>query len=151
MEVQCNSTVMYRDCLVTTQDHMHMEMCHLPQHERPQPAVSKYMHGPYKHAVQNQGARLCGRTRSSGGSCDSVTYSTFGVNYSRVCGRVIGYQSRVPDAFDYPSQTIKGYYVDGISLTHGPPGSRQHIWTFAAAWDRGKQSIHLSNPLLSMC
>ena len=94
--------------------------------------------------------RLCGRT-SSGGSCDSVTYSTFGVNYSRVCGRVIGYQSRVPDAFANPSQTIEGYYVDGISLTHGPPGSRQHIWTFAAAWDRGKQSIHLSNPLLSMC
>ena len=29
------------------------------------------------------------------------------------------------------SQTIEGYYVDGISLTHGPPGSRQHIWTFA--------------------
>ena len=76
--------------------------------------------------------RLCRRTRSSGGSCDLVTYSTFGVNYSRVCGRVVGYQSGVPDAFANPSQTIEGYYVDGISLTHGSPGSRQHIWIFAA-------------------
>ena len=28
--------------------------------------------------------------------------------------------------------SIEGYYVDGVSLTHGSPGSRQHIWTFAA-------------------
>ena len=90
---------------------------------------------PSTLTLQTRGSeprRLCGRTSSSGGSCDSVTYSTFGVNYSHVCGRVIGYQSGVPDAFANPSQTIEGYYVDGISLTHGPPGSRQHIWTFAA-------------------
>ena len=35
--------------------------------------------------------RLCGRGSSVLG-CDSVTYSTFGLNYSHVCGRVIGYQ-----------------------------------------------------------
>ena len=76
--------------------------------------------------------RLCGRS-SSGGSCESVTYSTFGMNYSHVCGRVIGYENGTPDAFhNSGSQTIEGYYVDGISLTHGPPGSRQHIWTFVA-------------------
>ena len=63
--------------------------------------------------------RLCGRTSSSGASCDSVTYSTFGVNYTRVCGRVIGYQSGTPDAFrNQRSQTIEGDYVDGVSLTH---------------------------------
>ena len=27
---------------------------------------------------------------------------------------------------------IDGSYVDGLSLTHGAPGSRQHIWTFAS-------------------
>ena len=75
--------------------------------------------------------RLC-RRDSSGGSCKSVTYSTFGVNYSHVCGRVIGYQSGTPEAFrNQRSNTIEGYYVDGVSLTHGPPGARQHIWTFA--------------------
>ena len=77
--------------------------------------------------------RLCGRTSTTSASCDSVTYSTFGINYSHVCGRVIGYQSRAPDAFrNQRSQTIEGYYVDGVSLTHGSSGSRQHIWTFAA-------------------
>ena len=76
--------------------------------------------------------RLCGRDSSSA-SCKSVTYSTLGMNYSHVCGRVIGYQSRAPDAFqNFASQTIEGYYVDGVSLTHGSRGSRQHIWTFAA-------------------
>ena len=78
--------------------------------------------------------RLCGRS-SSGASCASVTYSTFGINYSHVCGRVIGYQNSTPDAFGISnsgSQTIEGYYVDGISLTHGSPGARQHIWTFVA-------------------
>ena len=75
--------------------------------------------------------RLCGRNSSVHG-CDSVTYSTFGINYSHVCGRVIGYQYYSTDAFGPGSQTIEGYYVDGVSLTHGPPGLRQHIWTFAA-------------------
>ena len=76
--------------------------------------------------------RLCRMTRSGSG-CESVTYSTFGMNYSHVCGRVIGYQHSTPDAFGHlASQTLEGYYVDGVSLTHGSPGSRQHIWTFAA-------------------
>ena len=30
------------------------------------------------------------------------------------------------------AQGIDGYYVGGVSLTHGGAGSRQHIWTFAA-------------------
>ena len=29
-------------------------------------------------------------------------------------------------------QNIDGGYVCGLSLTHGAPGSRQHIWTFAS-------------------
>ncbi len=28
---------------------------------------------------------------------------------------------------------LEGAYVDGISLTHGAPGSRSHIWTFSSA------------------
>ena len=79
--------------------------------------------------------RLCGRS-SSGASCESVTYSTFGINYSHVCGRVIAYQRSTVDAFNFfgpVPQSIEGYYVDGVSLTHGSPGARQHIWTFAAA------------------
>ena len=55
------------------------------------------------------------------------------MNYSHVCGKVIAYQHSTTDAFlNLASQTLEGYYVDGVSLTHGSPGSRQHIWTFAA-------------------
>ena len=88
--------------------------------------------------------RLCGRS-SSGASCKSVTYSTFGINYSHVCGRVIAYQNGTPDAFhNSGSVTIENYYVDGVTLTHGPPGSRQHICTIAAGYAENNPSGHLS-------
>jgi len=74
--------------------------------------------------------RLCGRG-VMGAGCLSAVYSTYGISYNYVCGRVIGYQYRAPDAF-VSSQTIEDRYVDGVSLTHGLPGARQHVWTFAA-------------------
>ena len=88
--------------------------------------------------------RLCGRS-SSGAGCKSVTYSTFGINYSHVCGRVTGYQSRTPDAFHHDGheeRSLESYYVDGVSLTHGPTGARQHIWTFAAGNVENGPSSH---------
>ena len=50
-----------------------------------------------------------------------------------MCGRIRGYQFGKTGAF-YSSiyQGINSYYVDGVSLTHGGAGRRQHIWTFAA-------------------
>ena len=68
--------------------------------------------------------------------CRSATYSTFGLNYSRVCGRIIALQLSDTAAFDPLVRfgaTIEGNYLDGISITHGSPGSRQHIWSFASA------------------
>ena len=64
---------------------------------------------------------------------------TNGLMYSHVCGRVNAYQRASTDAFRFYvdpnlSSTLEGNYVDGVSLTHGSPGSRQHIWTFAAAF-----------------
>ena len=79
--------------------------------------------------------RTCGRVRKNETSCESVFYSTFGLTYSRVCGRIIAYQNGNTDAFKglvfYSS--IDQPYVDGVSLTHGSVGSRQHIWSFASA------------------
>ena len=79
--------------------------------------------------------RTCGRGRTSRRGCNSVFYSTFGLTYSRVCGRVIAYQDGTTDAFHglTSSVIIDGPYVDGVSLTHGRVGSQQHIWTFASA------------------
>ena len=75
--------------------------------------------------------RLCSINIDNAG-CSSAVFPVEGVQYSRVCGKVIGYQQKTPDAFYSRGQTsIDSYYVDGISLTHGHP--REHIWTFAAA------------------
>ena len=77
--------------------------------------------------------RLCGRITNG---CDSVKYTTSGVRYSKVCGRVIGYQFATPDGFRAVScsgctRTIDEAYVDGVSITHGD-SPRKHIWTYAA-------------------
>ena len=81
------------------------------------------------------GVRTCGRPLSSSGSCLSTFYPT-GRQYSRVCGRVIGYQYGSTDAFGLLAvPTIDSYYVYGVSVTHGLP--RNHIWTFAAGLSEG--------------
>ena len=75
--------------------------------------------------------RLCGGTSSV---CVSNSFSVQDVQYSHVCGKIIGYQNEVPVAFHYSSRGIDGEYVYGVSLTHGQ-NPRKHIWTFAGALD----------------
>ena len=84
----------------------------------------------------NQPIRLCGKS-TDGPSCDSVIFTTYGVQYRQVCGRVRGYQFASPDAFALYScsvlcNNIDSPYVDGVSITHGF-NPRKHIWTYAAA------------------
>ena len=82
--------------------------------------------------------RSCSRTSRNRFTCDSEIISVKGQRYSRVCGRILAYQKGATDAFwnalDHSKTTIDSAYVDRLSLTHGPVGSRQHIWTFAAAF-----------------
>ena len=87
--------------------------------------------------------RTCGRAHSGSYSCSSTTFSVGGSQYTRVCGRAQAYQWGQNYAFfgyHQRSQGIDGYYVDGLSLTHGAPGSRQHIWTFASGLFTGNRS-----------
>ena len=84
--------------------------------------------------------RLCGRRT---GGCDSITFTTYGVRYQRVRGRVRGYQVASTDAFDTSYTDIDNPYVDGVSITHGA-SPRNHIWTYAAG-------IAENNPELSSC
>ena len=76
--------------------------------------------------------RACIRTTVPG--CTSVQYSTQGIEYTRVCGRVRAFQVSSTDAFlPYDMNTglnIDDTYVDGVSITQGTPMT--HIWTFAA-------------------
>ena len=56
---------------------------------------------------------------------EPVYYPVKGRTYSSVCGRVNAYQ--------FGSQTRGIEVGSGVSITHGLPESRQHIWNFAAA------------------
>ena len=51
-----------------------------------------------------------------------------------MCGRVRGYQYSAPNAFLTSNSSIDSYYLSGVSLTHGPPEARQHVWSFAAGF-----------------
>ncbi|XP_065893338.1 uncharacterized protein [Dysidea avara] len=78
------------------------------------------------------GVSFCRVVSDGSHTCSSTTFSTNSISYQRVCGRARGYQKGGAVAFTLYSiggQTIDGYYVDGLSITHGNP--RQHIWTFA--------------------
>eukprot|EP00731_Ephydatia_muelleri_P005133 Em0002g1309a len=74
----------------------------------------------------------CGK--STGASCNGFTVPTSGVSYKTVCGRFRGYQIATTDGFTQlgGQHSIEGAYVDGISITYGAPGKRQHIFTYAA-------------------
>ena len=75
------------------------------------------------------GRILCTRRGQPG--CQGTIFSTLGLNYNQVCGRVIGYQQGAPEAFQSAGfNTINSAYINGVSITHGSP--RQHIWSFAA-------------------
>ena len=91
--------------------------------------------------------RTCGRATSGGRRCWSTTFSVGDSQYRWVCGRAQAYRVGGSWAFHeyhYTSrQGIDGYYVDGLSLTHGAPGSCQHIWTFASGFFTGNDSQHL--------
>ena len=107
------------------------------------------MSDPSQSCPENLGlvqspVRTCGRGISAPG-CSSVFFNSSGVTYSRICGRVIGYQFSSPNAFfahQYdPDITIDQYYVDGVSITRGRP--REHVWSFASTLDENARDRHI--------
>jgi len=92
---------------------------------------------PSELTLLSSPVRGCTRRSFSTATCDSVIFSLHGQNYSRVCGKILAYQKGGTNAF-YSSyfssrNNIESQYVSGVSLTYGRPGSRRHIWTFAAS------------------
>ena len=94
--------------------------------------------GDFREATFD-GLRLCARDSTADTSnqvCTSTTFSSNGIPYSAVCGRVVGYQYGTTRAFYYNTvdgpRPIDEYYADGVALTHGPVGAREHIWTFVS-------------------
>ena len=66
----------------------------------------------------DSGIRICG-IESSEAACPSVMLSTSGVEYTKVCGKILAYQFSSTGAFGTSSSDIDGSYVDGVSLTYG--------------------------------
>ena len=93
---------------------------------------------------ESNGVRACGRETSSVGSCQSVKFSSNGIIYSQVCGRVVGYQYVSPSAVDARIIDINSYYLDGISITHGSP--RKHIWSFMAGFQESQGNEKFNCP-----
>ena len=90
----------------------------------------------------NNGIRGCRRPHSASASCHGTFY-TVSRQYSRICGKVIGYQYGGTDGFGHGAagQTIDSYYVYGVSVTRGSP--RNHVWTFAAGASEGGFTTHI--------
>ena len=78
----------------------------------------------------SSGIRACGRP-TSGGCLGNI----YNVNrqYSRVCGKVIGYQFGSTEAFyvSWNEKRIDQAYLHGVSITRGIP--RVHVWSYVAA------------------
>ena len=62
--------------------------------------------------ITKESKRLCTKNISAA-EVSSATFDVFGTEYSHVCGKVIGYQDKTPDAFNtyYQGITIDGAYV----------------------------------------
>ena len=94
--------------------------------------------------------RTCGRPTSSGPSCPAVFFSTGSLQYSRVCGRAIGFQDGSTDGFqrfgeqaDSYTMSVDSFYVDGLSVTHGGV-PRTHIWTYAVGATESNNDMNYS-------
>ena len=80
----------------------------------------------------HSGVSFCRVASDGSNTCSSASFSTNGTSYHSVGGRARGYQKGWSVnfwAYNRRLVTIDGYYVDGLSITHGNP--RHHIWTFA--------------------
>ena len=73
--------------------------------------------------------RFCGRMSATADTCDSASFLVDG-EYNRVCGRIHAFHAGQAVSFA-GTNDIETAYLTGLSLTHGAPTSRQHIWSFA--------------------
>ena len=102
---------------------------------------------PSEFSLISSPKRLCDNNITGHSGCISNIFSVPDIQYSRVCGKIIGYQHNSLTAFFHGSCGIDGQYVHGVSLTHGQ-NPRKHIWTFARASDETPKDPWFKCPCL---
>jgi len=80
--------------------------------------------------VQHSTEGLCYGNQSSGGGQLSASFDALGLTWDEVLVEVCMRQYRTDDAF-HSVKTVEEKYLDGLSLTYGAAGSRQHIFSWA--------------------
>jgi len=79
---------------------------------------------------------LC-RGSSNSAGCYSAYFTNNKFEYNFICGKLRGYQQGSTAAFlaeFFPSHSIDGPYLDGVSITVGNP--RKHVWSYAVGFSQ---------------
>ena len=87
--------------------------------------------------------RTCGGPTTGG--CASAKFSTHGMSYSQVCGRLRGYQVGTPDAFGpyVNDQKNLNIAMDGVLISHGK--TQKHIWAYATGSQKNHTNDNFNN------
>ena len=85
--------------------------------------------------------RTCGGPITEG--CASAKFSTHGMSYSQVCGRLRGYQVGRTNAFSpYMNQNnLDDLVMDGVLISHGK--TPKHIWAYATGFQKNLSGINI--------
>ena len=75
----------------------------------------------------------CTRKKSAPG-CAGITFPSHRIEYTTICGIVLGYQKGRTGGF-YKNKSINEAYLDGVSITRFVDGERVHVYSFAAGRD----------------
>ena len=92
---------------------------------------------PYPLTLVTQSEKRMCVSPTSGAQFSTVEFGTYGINYSYVCGRAVGYSKYQNYALYYGSNSytsIEQPYVSGLSVTCQIKGRHSHIWSFAAGY-----------------
>ena len=110
-----------------------MRVAYLNMTDSSQQCPSNLVQQNFTVIGSNKIMRACTENNIAYG-CSSTKFISNDIFYSKVCGKIVGYQIGSTNAFaDTVNRRNRSIPVDGVSLTHG--GLRQHIWTFAAGLD----------------
>ena len=156
--LQCNPEATSQDYWIQTTSGSRLMYCHMEEDKCGVRGVMRVvninMTNPDEACpspvtlYEANGKRLCGPTGPSNHMCTSVTFPTYNYQYSHVCGRAVGFSYHHPNAFRHSEtgwflhQNLDGAYVSGLSITHGAPGGRNHIWTYAGGLQESPSDPH---------